>query len=591
MSILDKAKNQLQSRLKGFGEETIRVMDAVEEEKPERAAKEPKQKAPKPASVKTQREKVEKPVRNRNKIVSRPARKPKEVKPKAEKVREEPKQEVNEEVDPIEEENQGSSAFEVDEEQNNFLKNMADKHKKKMKEYESVPVPIPDEGKIQDILEILNIPATFEIENDIFLPDDLDDVAFDLQVPQGYEMGEVDTFVSRVKISVDKFVELLTVRNEHVAKLATVVDRLQVDVSNIKLQSEIANGINIMPTNDDEDYEQANFELKLIIRRLEEQLENQNSDDKLSSEERDTFDRLQDELSVKTREIKDLEDEVYELKNQLAMAEEGNDFDTSINSDDGYSAFDTNEKVSDNYDESLGMYIEGANDNNDSANDSLNNYDESNPGDELYNLTDDNTYDQNIGEVSPSLPNFDESDNNEQSYDNFDDTVNQGVGFVDNQVHSDGAYIDNDQTYNDPIDFNSDDNDFSADLGNFGEDEQIFDNDSDSIDFDFSSDISDGASEELPDVDFDNDEEPVIAQQQRPRGQGNTAFYNDDESINDFMVRNQEYYNGSDEENNSAIEFVDDNGQPYPSSGPVGTYYDPDEEEDELDKLQNWGNK
>lgn len=342
MSILDRAKKQLENRFKGVGEETIRVMDAVNEEPQSRQRKEKPAPQPKPVRKKEEKEKSDL-FSFKNKILSRP--KPEED-IREERVKPTPKPAPK----PKPEKDTASDAFAIeDDAESEYFENMDKKFNKKMKQYEQVPVPIIDEGKLQDILELLQIPVTYEIESDIFLPEDLNDIAFDIQVPQGYEIGEVDTFVSRVKITVAKLVELLNARNEHVAKLATVVDRLQVDISNIRLQTEVANGINIMPTNDTEYIEQENYELKSLVKRLEEQIETETGiDDKLSSDERETFEQLQDEVSLNERRIRELEEEAYTLRTQLALKEEEED-------DEGESAFpqetDTYENSQANNDE------------------------------------------------------------------------------------------------------------------------------------------------------------------------------------------------------------------------------------------------
>lgn len=528
MGIFDKAKNQIQDKLKGFGEETIRNMDALDEEKPAKV-REIKERTPKPK--KPVIKKTPKP----SDIASRFSRTKGIQSKKEEDVLEEDNF-FEEEI--VEEKEDNSSAFDTssNEEDRNFIKEQKKKHEKKMKAYEAVPVPVPDDGKIQDVLEILRIPATFEIESDIFLPEDLDETGFNIQVPQGYDMGEVDTFVSRVMVSVSKYVELLKLRNEHVAQLATVVDRLQVDVSNIKLQSEIANGINIMPTNDSDDYEQENFELKLIIKRLEEQLETK--DDSLSSDERDTFDKLQDELSLKTREMKDLEDEIYELKNQLAMKEEDGDFDTYVE-DDGESDFasDTNDDYND-------LYVERPS------------YTE----DDLYgNTLEDNYY-------TEDTPLDSDIEDNETILPALED---ENYGIADDN----GSYSSEEASYSD-FGINDDDNEEYT----FGED--ILEDNG------YESDEQEN-NEGLPDISLDGfyeDDDPII-ESHAPQS-GNNAFYTDDEPLNDFMVRNQQYYTGP--EDDSSIDLLDDSGD-FSNGNAIGTYYDPDEEEDAIERLQEWG--
>lgn len=323
MNMLDRAKKQLENRFKGVGEETIRVMDAVKEE-PQAKEKKPKP-APKPPVKKETKTKDDNEKFNfKNKIFSRP------VETSDKKAEEEPKQ-IRQKVQkqPVETPPVEESAFSYDDEdvEEEYFEKMDKKHKEKMKAYEKVPVPLVDNGKVQDILKILQIPPTFEIDSDIFLPEDLKDIAFDLQVPQGYETSEVDTFVSRVIITITKYVELLKLRNENVAQLATVIDRLQVDISNMRLDSEVANGINIMPTNDTEHLEQENLELKSLVKRQEEQIKAGyvGVDDTLTSKEREIFEQLQDEVSLKDREIENLKEQLYLVKNQLSSLQEEQD--------------------------------------------------------------------------------------------------------------------------------------------------------------------------------------------------------------------------------------------------------------------------
>jgi hypothetical protein len=179
-----------------------------------------------------------------------------------------------------------------------------------------------DQNKIKDVLEILEIPVTFEIGQDMFLPEDIEGIEFDYQTPHGYDMGQVGNFVEQARDSVVSYVKLLKLRNEHIAKLATVVDRLQVDLNNQRFDSEIANGINIMPTQDDDDLNNQNMELKLLNMRLREELEALKNGDNLSTEERQAFEDLQDRLSIVTRENEDLKETVYGLKTRLSFIEE-----------------------------------------------------------------------------------------------------------------------------------------------------------------------------------------------------------------------------------------------------------------------------
>lgn len=336
MGFLDRAKDTIKKATKGIGEETVNVVDYDEiHENKERE--------------KRQRFAKKKPVRN-----SKPASSSNWV---------EPDNELNPDYDNTAHENipvVEDTAFDIDlSETKDFI---TEKQESSVNSNERHPDKKASDEKVKDVLELLNIPITFEIESDVFLPDDLKNVSFDIQVPQGYEIGEVNTFVSRTKISINRLVELLKQRNEHIAKLATMVDRLQVDVNNMKFQNEVANGINVMPTSssDNEDLENENIELRLAVKRLQEELDSTEEQgtyvqsDELSNSQKEQFRNLQDELSLSHREIEDLKEEIYELKNQNAVLLDSQDFidQTQAQEELAQFSFDDNEDSESLYNDS-----------------------------------------------------------------------------------------------------------------------------------------------------------------------------------------------------------------------------------------------
>lgn len=183
------------------------------------------------------------------------------------------------------------------------------------------------ERKIEDVLEVLQIPATFEIPDDVFLPEDIKDVSFDVQVPHGFDEGQVTYFVGQARNSIRFFTQLLRKRNEDVAKLASVIDKLQVDANNLRFENEIAQGISVMPTVGDEDLETQLMEAKLKIVRLEEQLKTSAPASGLPVPAGDTvpqaaYEKVSDELSIMRRKNEALEEEVYTLKSRLALLDD-----------------------------------------------------------------------------------------------------------------------------------------------------------------------------------------------------------------------------------------------------------------------------
>lgn len=209
-----------------------------------------------------------------------------------------------------------STAFEIDDSEPNF-------YEEKQAAWDSknqgagVNELVPDNGAIQDVLDVLKIPSTFVIGERYLMPDDFQEIDFDIQVPQGFDQGQVQYFVERAESTVAELIRLLQLRNEHIAKLATTVDRLQVDANNLKYDNQLAAGIGIIPTSDAQELENENLELKLKIQRLTDQQKTT-----LNSDERKLYEGMRNELSSLTRECEELKESNQSLRFELARYEE-----------------------------------------------------------------------------------------------------------------------------------------------------------------------------------------------------------------------------------------------------------------------------
>lgn len=186
--------------------------------------------------------------------------------------------------------------------------------------------------KIEDVLEILMISPTFEVPSEIFLPEDLKTVEFNIQVPHGYDEGQVIRFVSQARQSIKFLTDLLKKRNEDVAKLASVIDKLQVDANNLRFENEIANGVSVMPTSGEGLLEEKLMEAKLRIRNLEDQVKVSNSNASSaqnkkgnSGVDKNAYEAVLDELSITKNRNSSLEEAVFALKSRLAFLEDDKD--------------------------------------------------------------------------------------------------------------------------------------------------------------------------------------------------------------------------------------------------------------------------
>ena len=180
------------------------------------------------------------------------------------------------------------------------------------------------DGKVQDVLDVMRIPSTFDLEPFVLLPEDLDEIDFSIMVPKGYgyDQSEVDAVFARVKETISEYLRLLKLRNEHIAQLASTVDRLQVDAYNARYDAEIANGINIMPTESMVDMENELMELRLLVKKLEE--ENSHLQKGYSAEgyEQIVDENLSDQVSLLSRENDDLREEIIFLKEKLSTLQD-----------------------------------------------------------------------------------------------------------------------------------------------------------------------------------------------------------------------------------------------------------------------------
>lgn len=344
MGLFDKAAE----RFKRSGEETIRIVDydaLPEEEEVE---------APKPAAPK----RVRAPKPKLGDLLTKPKAKAAD----ASDLDDLSQDDSDDGKFPIIED----TAFTLDEDEPNFYEQAQSAWEEQEKNRPPTFEPLPEKGrgrkkgkaqeleydeqKIADVLEVLRIPATFAIHADVLMPEDFPSIDFDLQMPQGYDIGQVEFFVERSEATVREYMKLLEKRNEHIALLATTIDRLQVDLQNLKYDNQIAAGIGIMPTSDNDDLERENVELKLRIKKLEDDLRARSKDPVLTSEEREMYEGLRDQYSVLQRDNNDLREQIQTLKTKLAQVEEAADdptwmpdlsrLDSVVDDDDTEDAFE-----------------------------------------------------------------------------------------------------------------------------------------------------------------------------------------------------------------------------------------------------------
>lgn len=178
----------------------------------------------------------------------------------------------------------------------------------------------------EDVLNILGIPASYDVPDRIMLPGDLAKVKFASE-PNGFARDEVAAFYDATSESIDFYIDLLNKRNADVAKLADHCTKLQDEIHDKEMEAEIQknSGLNIIAGGDSSELMNA----KLKIRKLKaenEELRQQSSSTEASDKIKELqkrYDEVQDQLAMEQYNNK-------QLRQQLADAQSKRDFESEM---------------------------------------------------------------------------------------------------------------------------------------------------------------------------------------------------------------------------------------------------------------------
>lgn len=351
MNFLDKAK----AKFDEFSDEVVRVMD-TNDKKENNKQKNKKKERPKKSTKKkpVRNNTVKKPslisnFMNKNPVEEETGQQVHLPRPKNNNVHTIDEPRMNFEVEEDFEVEEADSVFDLDENfETEFLQEKQDYFEAGQESYSNIAAPeVSGSGNIQDILDFLNISADVEIPSNVYMIEDIDSLVLNHQAPVGYDFGEVDSFKANVKESIKTYHELLEQRNEDIAKIASAMDKLQVDLNNTKYDLQVADGLSIMPTNESAALENALINEKIKNKELTNRLKSLESSGKqpLSDEATDFINALQDELALVKRENEDLTNTNFELNKRLQFLEENQEFVPQEVTD---SYFDTTEEEQSN---------------------------------------------------------------------------------------------------------------------------------------------------------------------------------------------------------------------------------------------------
>lgn len=188
-----------------------------------------------------------------------------------------------------------------------------------------------DQGQtVEEILKSMNIQETFTIDDSIlFLDEELANQSFETQSPYGYDMGEVDYFLNKSQRSVAEYVRLLRIRNDDIVKLASRISDLMVEVNNLRFNSEMANGINIMAGSGDDDALAVELdEARLRIRKLLSEIAALQAGGNIEfQEDSNELSKVRNELAAERLARQKAEGELQDLRAHMVDIEEEYDIE------------------------------------------------------------------------------------------------------------------------------------------------------------------------------------------------------------------------------------------------------------------------
>lgn len=194
-----------------------------------------------------------------------------------------------------------------------------------------------DQGQsVEEILRSMKIAETFTIDEGIlFLDAELANQEFATQAPYGYDMGEVDFFLTKTQRSVAEYVKLLRIRNDDVVKLAGRISDMMVELNNMRFNSEVANGINIMASGGDDDALAVELqEARARAQRLQEELDGIYASGTVGGiDDQNEIESLRNELAAEHIARERFEQEAQDLRAHMVLLEE--EYDIQVFSERG----------------------------------------------------------------------------------------------------------------------------------------------------------------------------------------------------------------------------------------------------------------
>lgn len=176
-----------------------------------------------------------------------------------------------------------------------------------------------------NILNMLGIPATYKVDSDILLPDDLDNIELSYEEPRGYSIEEVNRLFDVFGKTLNWFAEHLNMRNKDVAILASRLDKAATDLHNQKVNEALSEGLQVVTGQEstaETQLQKAQLEIIHLKDELKE-LKRANGSVKDVGPGDSRFDELQNQLGILQNQNRKLMAQNKRLRLGQSSEEEG----------------------------------------------------------------------------------------------------------------------------------------------------------------------------------------------------------------------------------------------------------------------------
>lgn len=176
--------------------------------------------------------------------------------------------------------------------------------------------PLDDEesrNQANDILEEFNIDLDVRVKDNVYTPEKVSNVLFNVSRPTGYKTDEVEKFVDDTEYSIAYYIEYIEDKNEDIHQLANEINQLRTNIENYRAQISLHRARGVAVVDENGEY------VKEKISGNQEEEDESSNENTLQLEEEIT--NLTEQLQAKTDEFEELVTNNQELQNYADQIE------------------------------------------------------------------------------------------------------------------------------------------------------------------------------------------------------------------------------------------------------------------------------